>query len=129
VQKNVKTYEEHFAMRIITAILVLFISAGCSTVAHLRTDGQSDSVTESVKAKDVKVYVLRDIGKPYKIIGTVVASADAGENASVAVELLKGEAAALGAEAVVDLHLRVQQGYWRSAIEAVGLAVHLKEGK
>lgn len=108
----------------------IFIAlAGCASTAHLQTDDAvSLAGTEAhVRPADVVVYSTANAnGKGYQVIGQVVASADAGDDAATAVDKLKEEAAALGADAIVQLRLEGALGYWTSGIRATATAVKMK---
>jgi hypothetical protein len=106
-------------------LLCGFLIAGCSSVANIQTD-DSPMKLEKSNAKDVKVYSTSKIGSEYTVLGEVVADVDAGENASKAVNKMKGEAAKLGADAVINLRLEIDTGYFQNAIKAYGTAVKLK---
>lgn len=111
-------------MRISIALALVALGlVGCSTTARLRTEDAAALTLPKTKAKDVQVFSTREAGKPYTVIGTVVADADAGTDAKASVNLLKQEAAGLGADAIVDLRLEIDQGYWQSGIKSTGLAV------
>jgi uncharacterized protein YbjQ (UPF0145 family) len=110
-------------VRMIFVALVTMTLVNCSSVAKLRTDDNPDLVLEETSAKDIKVYSTSKIGREFTIIGQVVASADAGSNSEKAVNHLRKVAARLGADAIVDLKLEIDQGYWQNAIKATGTAV------
>lgn len=102
-----------------------FLFFGCSSVANLQTDDVPMSVEKTIPSA-VKVYSTANIGSEYVVIGEVIADADAGENASAAVNKMKSEAAKLGADAVINLRLEIDTGYFQNAIKASGTAVKLK---
>lgn len=111
----------------ILGLVALIALVGCSSTARLRTDDVSLGNLAKKTPKEVAVYSSADAGgKEYQVIGQVVASADAGNDASVAVDKLKEEAASLGADAVVQLRLEAAMGYWNSAIKATATAVKFK---
>jgi len=113
--------------RILAGAAALIALGGCSSTARLQTDDAPSGALARTAAKDVAVYSTLDAaGKEYQVIGQVVASADAGDDASSAVDKLKEEAAALGATAVVQLRLEADMGYWNNAIKATATAVKLK---
>jgi hypothetical protein len=97
--------------------------AGCSTAAHVRTADSPKAVTSVGDPDAVQVYSVHSIGKTYQTLGLVVSNADAGSNAKTAVADLKEEAAKLGANAIVDLSLEINQGFWDNAIRATGIAI------
>ena len=103
-------------------IFSLFLFS-CSSVANLRTADNPDLTISRTNSADVKVYSTAMIGKDFKIIGQVVASADAGTDSEKAVNHLKEEAAKLGADAIINLRLEIDSGYWQNAIKATGVAV------
>jgi hypothetical protein len=110
-------------------LVALLALGGCSSTARLQTDDVQVGSLAKQDSKNVEVYSTADAGgKPYEIIGQVVASADAGDDAAIAVDKLKEEAAALGADAVVQLRLEGDMGYWNNAIKATATAVKLKRG-
>ncbi len=118
--------------RFLTAFLLLFatLASGCSTVAVIKTsDGELSKDAQYVSASAVKVYCVKDIGVPYTVLGSVVASADAFDNSYLPVKLLCEEAARLGADAVVGLRLEIQDGFWTNGIRASGVAVKLNKGE
>jgi uncharacterized protein YbjQ (UPF0145 family) len=97
----------------------------CSISGSIRTSDASKAYEETSAAK-IEVYSLKDIGRDYIVIGEVSASSDAGEDAEGPVELIKEEAAGLGADAIVNLELRFSNGFWSTGILAVGTAVKFK---
>ena len=108
--------------------LFAFISlliVSCSNVSNLRTADNSKVYTDTDPDK-VEVYCTADAGKPYLVIGEVMASADAGEDSERPVELLKSTASTLGADAIINLRLSFCVGYWLTGITATGTAVKFK---
>jgi hypothetical protein len=108
---------------LIVFICLLFVS--CSNVAHLRTSDNISAYKESDPDR-IEVYSTANIGKQYFVIGEAMASADAGENSEKPVDLLKEEAAKLGADAIINLRLSFSYGYWSTGITATGTAVKFK---
>ncbi|MCG9794114.1 hypothetical protein [Flavobacterium algicola] len=103
---------------------LFFVS--CSTVGHLKTSDNTTSDYPATNPNDVAVYsTVPNANTKYTVIGQVVVSADAGENAKKSVNLLKKEAALLGADAVIDLTLEIGMGYWTNAIKATGTAIKI----
>ena len=100
-----------------------FTLTGCATGAHLRTADSPKAVTTISDPETIQVYSVHSFGKTYQTLGIVVSDADAGSNAQTAVADLKEEAAKLGANAIVDLSLEVNRGFWEPAIRATGVAV------
>lgn len=111
----------------LAGIALITVISGCSTVANYKTDDSSLVGKSNLPADKVEVYSSKKTGKKYKIIGGVVSSADAGSNASTSVDLLKKEASKLGADAIIDLRLSIDQGYWTNAITSSGTAVAFEE--
>lgn len=109
--------------RLFFTLLVLISCIGCSSVAHLKTDDVQNQSLTATSSENVKVYSTANAGRSYSVIGQVIADVDAGENAKKAVDALKKEAAALGADAIVNLRLEIDMGYWSNAIKATGTAV------
>lgn len=106
------------------SLLCLFFTS-CYSVAHLPTNDSTERF-EKTEYSEIKVYSVSDIDKEYIIIGQVVANADAGTDGNVPVNYLKKEAAKLGADAIINLRLEVDYGYWMNAIKATGTAVKFK---
>jgi len=108
----------------------IFIAlAGCASTAHLQTDDVVPlaGAVAHVSPADVAVYSTANAnGKKYQVIGQVIASADAGNDAATAVDKLKEEAAAFGADAIVQLRLEGALGYWNCGIRATATAVKMK---
>ena len=96
---------------------------GCSTAAHLRTADSPKAATTIGDPEAIQVYSVHSIGKSFQTLGAVVSSKDAGEDAKSAVANLKEEAAKLGANAIVDMSLEINVGFWENAIRATGTAV------
>ncbi len=109
-------------IKAITIASVVVAASACSTVASYKTDDAKASVS-ATQADKVAVYSTSNIGREYKMIGSVTVAADAGKNAAKSVELLKKEAAKLGADAIIDLRLAVAAGYWTNSIKSTGTAV------
>ena len=103
----------------------VFLIVGCSSVANIQTDDSPMTLDKTI-AKNIKVYSTAKIGQEYVVLGEVVADVDAGENSTVAVAKMKTEASKLGADAVINLRLEIDSGYWQNAIKASGTAVKFK---
>ncbi len=110
----------------LTSLALVVSLSGCSTVANYKTDDTASVSRSSVSPENVAVYSTYKTGKKYQVVGGVIASADAGSNADVPVELLKKEAAKLGADGIINLQLAIDMGYWQNAIKATGTAVKFK---
>jgi uncharacterized protein YbjQ (UPF0145 family) len=104
-------------------ILLALALTGCSTASHIRTADSPKAVTTIGDPDAIQVYSVHSFGKTYQTLGLVVSDADAGSDAKTAVADLKEEAAKLGANAIVDLSLEINQGFWENAIRATGIAV------
>lgn len=102
--------------------IVILVTSGCSSVAHLKTNDDSVHAAKT-DPKTIKVYSTKEIGRPCRILGLVVANADASENAAKSVDHLKEEAAELGANAIVDMRLEASYGMWESGIKSTGITV------
>lgn len=103
-------------------IILLALLSSCASVNRIRTAEQPEKLAPT-SAESIKVFSTEKADKAYSIIGKVVAAADAGNNASRPVELLKKEAAYMGADAIVNLRLEITTGYWTTGIVASGTAV------
>lgn len=112
--------------KIILLCMAITLCSACSTVGRIATSEGQGSTFSPTSADNVEVYSTSKAKKEYTIIGQVLASADAGENANIPVDLLKEQAAKLGADAIVDLRLSISYGYWTSGITSVGTAVKYK---
>lgn len=115
------------SFRKLTGIALITVISGCSTVANYKTNDSLSIGKSNLPADKIEVYSSDKTGKKYRILGGVVSSADAGTNASTSVDLLKKEAAKLGADAIIDLRLSIDQGYWTNAITSTGTAVAFEE--
>jgi uncharacterized protein YbjQ (UPF0145 family) len=104
-------------------LTLTLITVSCSTVSKIQTDDVQLTNLIATNNLLVEVYSTKVAAKNYKIIGQVVACADAGEDSKVAVNLLKAEASSLGADAIIDLRLAISMGYWTNGIKATGTAV------
>lgn len=96
--------------------------ASCSTVGRLQTSDSPPNQYPETNPAEIEVYATQP-DTNYTVIGQVIANADAGQNAKTSVELLKKQAALLGADAIIDLSLEIGMGYWTNAIKATGTAV------
>jgi len=108
-------------MRNLSWAFGLLLLSSCATSARLATEDARANRGAADPAA-VNVYAGREIGRKYQVIGTVIAAGD-GESGAKAMEELKKEAAFLGANAVVDLRLEIERGFWTAAVKASGLAV------
>ena len=111
---------------ILGLLAVLLVS--CSTVANLKTDDYADMEFPATDWQDVKVFSMVPYNVEYYVIGQVVANADAGTNAKTTVDLLKKQAAKLGADAVINMRLEIDYGQWSSGIKATGTAIKFNGG-
>lgn len=99
----------------------------CSSVGHLHTEDVITNDLPKTDSENVVVYSTKPKQTvKFDVIGQVIACADAGKNAKISVDLLKKEAALLGADAIIDLRLEIGMGYWSSSIKASGTAVKIK---
>lgn len=115
------------SFRKVTGIALITIVSGCSSVANYKTNDSQLVGTSNMPADQIEVFSSEKIGKKYRVLGGVVSSADAGSDASTSVNLLKKEAFKLGADAIVDLRLSIDQGYWTNAITSTGTAIAFEE--
>lgn len=105
-------------------IIPCLFFASCASIGNLQTsDIETYLKTDS---KDIIVYSTSNIEKEYIVLGQVIASADAGFNAERPVELLRRGASKMGADAIIDMRLEIDYGYWLSAIKATGTAIKFK---
>ena len=111
--------------KIIFYFSIILLLVSCSNSGYLRTN-DTNKVQSITNANQVEVYSVSSIGKDYEIIGEVFASADAGENAEKPVKILKEKAAAIGADAIINLRLEFHEGYWSTGIRSIGTAVKYK---
>lgn len=111
--------------RMCGVFFAVFLMSSCSSVTFLRTD-QLNEKFAPLSPESVSVYSTNKTGKDYWVIGEVIAVADAGQNASRSVSLLKKQAANLGADAIINLQLEFSEGYWATGIKATGTAIRFK---
>ncbi len=107
---------------LVLSLLIVFFTS-CSTVSKIQTDDTEISDIVPTSKDQVEVYSTKVTPKSYKVIGQVIACADAGKNSKLAVDLLKEQASLLGADAIVDMRLSITMGYWSNGIKASGTAV------
>jgi hypothetical protein len=107
---------------------LLTTAGGCltSTTGRLRTDDAPGALLAPVSPERVVVYPTADIGRPYEIVGLVIAASSTGDQPARTYALLQQEAASLGADAVVDARMEIDLGYWTYAAKISGIAVKLK---
>lgn len=108
--------------KLLFILVCLFILSSCSTVANLRTDDVSNKYPVT-NAANIEVHTLNVADRKYEVLGKVIASADAGSKSKTAVDMLKKEAAVLGADAVINMRLAIEYGYWANGITASGTAI------
>ncbi len=109
-----------------SCLLFVIIMTGCSSVGYIHTDDVSAEISPNTNPDNIKVYSDEQEELDYDVIGQVIADADAGSKAETAVNLLKKQAAQLGADAIINLRLEIDSGYWQSAIKATGTAIKFK---
>jgi len=111
---------------------LLCATAGClgSTVARLRTDDSPNVQPANVPPESILVLPFTNVGRPYDVLGVVVAASSLGDSTGdrtfVAYRLLQKEAAALGANAVIDVSMELEMGFWAFAVKVSGMAVRLR---
>lgn len=108
---------------LLTIVSILF--ASCS-VTHLHSS-KTEMYYPPVKSKIVEVYSTDQVNRPYTVIAEVVASVDALGDGSSSVKYLKKEAAAIGADGIVNLRLEIGSGILANAVTASGTAVRFTE--
>lgn len=106
----------------------LLALAGCSASARVRTDDSPNLRLSPIAASAVRVYYTREAETPYDVVGLVYATADAGEDASIPIGLLCHEAAALGADGIVETSIAIAPGQWKNGVSASGVAVRFQKG-
>lgn len=107
-----------FKSLIFLCLITLYFFAGCASATHVRV---SDYVTEAqTNPKRVEVFFQTAPRKVRPI--AIVAVARRGENSTYAVEMLKEEAATLGADAIVNLDMNYTTGMFPQ-LHVSGLAV------
>lgn len=100
------------------------IFASCS-MARLQTSNSGNYYPPTV-AENIEVYSTEKTSNNYTIIGEVVASVDAWGDGSTSVKYLKKEAAELGADAIINLRLKIGNGVLSNSVTASGSAVKFK---
>jgi len=108
-------------------LVCLMLFASCYTINSLRTDEALEIANNAaIGDKEIEVYCTKDAAKPYVILGQIMVAADAGMNAKKPVEILKKKAAKMGADAVIELRLEFNQGYWAHGLKATATAIKYK---
>lgn len=106
-------------------IIVVLILQSCYTTSYLKTD-DSPVVYEKSDPEKIKVYATPKIDRKYIPLGQVIVGHDSG-NAISTVNLLKKEAANLGADGIINLRLEIETGFLSVAgLKASGTAVKFK---
>jgi hypothetical protein len=119
---------KNISSKLLLVLLIFMIMPGChSYVNHAYTvfthDDDPFSLNLIPHTRKVEVYSTTDISKEYKIISHLYGVTDQ-TRVEVVVDLLKKEAARIGADAIVDLKLRYQiAGLRPLGIQATGTAV------
>lgn len=103
------------------AILIVWLT-GCAKIGSLQTNDCLVTYDKTDPEK-VQVFATADAGREYVIIGTVMVNADAADDATISVNLLKKRAARIGADGIINLRLEFSYGYWLTAIKASGTAI------
>ncbi len=112
-----------------TKIIIILITGmlfGSCCVDHLHSSNTS-GYDSPVKARKVEVYSTEQTDKPYSIIGDAEASVVVMGKGSSSVKHLKKEAAALGADGIINLRLEIGSGVLANAVTASGTAVKFEE--
>jgi hypothetical protein len=109
-------------MRLLLCLISLcFVITSCSSVAHIALGDSSERFAPSNPDR-IETYATTP-EKSYTIIGEVIVNADA-FTADYGVELLREEAAKLGADGIVNMRIEISYGYWTNfAVKATGTAV------
>lgn len=113
--------------QVIKWIIPSLFFVSCSSVGHLHTEDIITNDLLKIDSEKILVYSSKpNQNVKFDVLGQVIASADAGKNAKISVDLLKKEAALLGADAIIDLRLEIGMGYWSNSIKATGTAIKIK---
>jgi hypothetical protein len=112
----------------VLSILLLFL--GCAAMTHTLT-GKDPGLRYSPTTKEqIKIYFSSDIGHEYAEIGYV--AVEKGNNPEVAKDLLKEEAAKLGADAIINFQIGLMArdlnffGATEGVVSVKGIAVKFK---
>ena len=116
----------NFIKRCALLVLILCTAASCSSTGYFHLTGDTSQYAK-VKPSEVAVYVTEEAGSTYTPLGSVIVSADAINDANATVNLLRTEAARLGADAIVNMKLKIAYGVWGRSLEASGMAVKLND--
>jgi uncharacterized protein YbjQ (UPF0145 family) len=112
---------------IFTFLALMVFLSGCSSVAYIKTNDSPEASTQIVSPNAIKAYATdKSLKSTYEILGEVVVAADAGNSTQKVVDLLKKQASELGADAIINLRLEYEYGYWSVAMKGTGTAVKLK---
>jgi flagellar basal body-associated protein FliL len=98
--------EDEKTMKNILCTLLIFIPLiflGCGSTASFSFLNEGISSSTATQAADIKLYTSADIGKPYIEVGGVSASFSEELDGKKYAEMLKKEAAKIGADAVVSV--------------------------
>lgn len=113
---------------LLTALAGSFCGGGCltSTVGRIRTDDTLEEARPRTSPDAIALFATKDCGRPFAIVGAVIAASSTGEQPARTEQLLREQAALAGADAVVDVRARITYGYWTRAVELGGTAVRWK---
>lgn len=114
------------SIRRILFVLVVAMACGCATSTRIRTDDNPSLALAPVPPAVVSIHSGEDIGRPYDILGLVVACMDGFADPGKLYELVRREAATLGADAVVDTRMDVAIGSWTLGARLSGVAVRVR---
>jgi hypothetical protein len=84
----------------LSILLLVFFLLGCASTRSVHYD---NTVRPAKPADKIEIYDSSGIHRPYKVIGTVVASTGPFHHVMDAFEHLQAEAAKMGADALIDL--------------------------
>jgi hypothetical protein len=109
------------------ALLLVGLCTGCSTQGVLSAPLTEGKQYPSVSPDKIAVFVTERAPFAYEVIAHVSAMADAGQNPRVPVEIIKEQAAKIGADAIVNLRINYGSGFFSNGIKATGMAVKFTE--
>jgi len=111
--------------KILTFLITGILFGSCCVDRLHSSDSQEYYVP--VKARKVEVYSTDQTNRPYTIVGDAFTSVVAVGKGSSSVKYLKKEAAALGADGIINLRLEIGSGVLANAVTASGTAVKFDE--
>lgn len=110
----------------IFSAISLLILQSCYNTYQLATDDYDALHPSKTKPENILVYSSEITDRPYAILGIVLGTCESNKKPAKAVDRAKEAAAALGADAIINLTLNNEMGQWAATVQAKGTAIKFK---